>query len=202
MAQIFSRRPSIHTILGYTLPRTPRINKITNINTIGAQASAHGSLSFWSTEQPSSGRSGVVRFHHARILHKNTQTLKEKIGAAGLSVIASYGLFNTLYYFFAYLAILFSLPTPSTITSLSTALTHACTLLALVWAGSQVTKVPRAACAMACAPLMDRLLGKIRDVFRLYDKRQAFLYVLVPLCWLLFFLLIGISILSIMVVSS
>lgn len=160
----------------------------------------HGSLSFWSTQhqQPNSGRSGMITFRHCSPM-KDHKTIQEQIGAAGLSGIASYGLFNTLYYFFAYLAILYSLPRPADTTSLSTALPHVFKLLALVWAGSQVTKVPRAACALAFSPLMDRLLGWLRERLRLQNKRQAFLYILVPACWLLFFILIGISVVSFVV---
>ena len=158
----------------------------------------HGSLSFWSTQQPNSGRSGMITFRHCKPM-KDHKTLQEQIGAAGLSGIASYGLFNTLYYFCAYLAILYSLPRPADTTSLSAALPHVFKLLALVWAGSQVTKVPRAACALAFSPLMDRLLGWLRERLRLQNKRQAFLYILVPACWLLFFILIAISVVSFMV---
>lgn len=169
----------------------------------GDETQTYGSLTFWSI-QKHMGRSGVVTFRDVRTTSKKQQsryqTLKEQIGAAGVSGIASYGLFNTLYYFFAYLAVLFSLPKPATATtSLPSALTHVCTLLALVWAGSQVTKIPRAVCALACAPLMDRLLRWIRDVASLQNTRQAFLYVLVPMCWLLFFVLVGVSILFLMV---
>lgn len=190
LARVPRIRPSAHIYRSSITTRKRSSRNVCIYASVG-----HGSLSFWSTEeQPtSSGRSGVVRFRHSVTRHL---TLQEKIGAAGLSGIASYGLFNTLYYFFAYLAILYSLPKPSTITSTSTAVAHVLKLLALVWAGSQVTKVPRAACALACAPLMDRLLGVIRDGFKLGNKRQAFLYVLVPICWLLFFVLLGISILS------
>jgi len=120
---------------------------------------------------------------------------KERLAAYGLSGVASYGLFNTLYYFFSFLAVITSLPKPAAIDSLSLALRHVFKLLAIVWAGSQITKVPRAACALACAPLMDKLLDRIALAFKLGGgKRQAFLFVLVPFCWGLFFALLAISV--------
>lgn len=150
-----------------------------------------GNTNFW---QGGLGRPGRVTFYQSKRNTSQYKTLQEQIGAAGLSGVASYGLFNTLYYFFAFLVILFSLPKPTTITSASSAISHVFTLLAIVWAGSQVTKIPRAACALACVPLMDKFLGWIRQCLNLQNKREAFLYVLVPSCWLLFFSLLGISI--------
>lgn len=123
------------------------------------------------------------------------QTTRERLASYGLSGVASYGLFNTLYYVTAFLCILFTIPKPEAIDSLSVALQHVLKLLALVWAGSQVTKLPRAACALACAPFMDKLLEWIRSTLRLKSKRQSFFFVLVPFCWLLFFALITVSVL-------
>jgi hypothetical protein len=122
------------------------------------------------------------------------QSIQERLAAYGLSGVASYGLFNTLYYVVSFFVVLFTLPKPS-IDSFAVALQHVLKLLAVVWAGSQVTKLPRAACALGCAPLMDTLLEWLRTTLRLKGKREAFLYVLVPFCWLLFFSLLAISVL-------
>ena len=123
-------------------------------------------------------------------------SIKERLVAYGLSGVASYGLFNTLYYFVSFFLALAAFPKPAAVDTFTAAFQHVFKLLALVWAGSQVTKLPRAACALACAPLMDRLLGWISTTLRLKGgKRSAFFYVLVPLCWGLFFALLGISVL-------
>lgn len=126
----------------------------------------------------------------------NQGSIKERLAAYGLSGVASYGLFNTLYYFVSFFVALAAFPKPEAVDTFAVALQHVFKLLAFVWAGSQVTKLPRAACALACAPLMDRLLGWITTAFRLKGgKRAAFFYVLVPFCWGLFFALLGISVL-------
>lgn len=159
---------------------------------------AAGSASFH--EGSSQGRSGQIAFHsninssQNRLLSSwnNYKKLKEQLGAAGLSGLASYGVFNTLYYFCAYLVVFFTMEMPRDL-SLAQGGAYVIKLLAIVWAGSQVTKIPRAACAIACAPLMDRVLAWVRNALRLKSKRQAFVFVIVPACWSLFFVLLLIS---------
>ena len=123
------------------------------------------------------------------------RSIQERLAAYGLSGVASYGIFNTLYYVVSGSIAVVTIPRPA-VDTLAAALQHVLKLLAVVWAGSQVTKLPRAACALACAPMMDRLLGWISVVLRLKGgKRSAFLFVLVPLCWGLFFTLLAFSVL-------
>ena len=123
------------------------------------------------------------------------RSISERLAAYGLSGVASYGLFNTLYYVASGPIAVATFPRPA-VDTLAAALQHVLKLLAVVWAGSQVTKLPRAACALACAPLMDRLLGWISGVLLLKGgKRSAFLFVLMPLCWGLFFSLLAFSVL-------
>lgn len=159
---------------------------------------AAGSASFH--EGSSQGRSGQIMFH-SNIKRRqnglfsswtNYGKLKEQLGAAGLSGLASYGVFNTLYYFCAYLVVFFTMDMPGGL-SLAQGGAYVLKLLAVVWAGSQVTKVPRAACALACAPLMDGVLLWVRNALRLKSKRQAFVFVIVPACWSLFFVLLLVS---------
>lgn len=106
--------------------------------------------------------------------------------------MASYGVFNTLYYFCAYLVVFFTMDMPRDL-SMAQGGAYVIKLLAIVWAGSQVTKIPRAACALVCAPLMDRVLAWVSNALRLKSKRQAFVFVIVPACWSLFFVLLLIS---------
>lgn len=63
-------------------------------------------------------------------------------------------------------------------------------VFAMVWAGSQVTKLARAGAALAAAPLVDRGLGWLADSLKLKGKQQAFL-VLVAGCLSLAALLFG-----------
>lgn len=51
-------------------------------------------------------------------------------------------------------------------------------VIGMVWAGSQVTKLPRAAAALALAPAADAGLGAVQRSLRLGSKRSAFLVVL------------------------
>ena len=157
------------------------------------------------------GRAGVATFYDAPKSNNSGKSwfsrqkyrqLKEQLGAAGLSGIASYGVFNTLYYFFSYLGVFF-LSLPADVPSgpgrgIPWAIAYCTRLLMVVWGGSQITKVPRAACALAAAPAMDRLLAWIRDSLNLQNKRNAFLMVIVPACWVLFLLLIAISIITLL----
>jgi hypothetical protein len=130
----------------------------------------------------------------------SSSSYKQRLAAYGLSGVASYGVFNALYYCVSLLAVITSLPKPAAIDSLSLALRHVFKLLAIVWAGSQITKVPRAACALACAPLMDKLLERIAVRLNLGGgKRDAFFFVLVPFCWGLFFALVAISVIVVRV---
>ncbi len=123
------------------------------------------------------------------------RSIQERLAAYGLSGVASYGLFNTLYYVVSGSIAVATIPRPA-VDTLAAALQHVLKLLAVVWAGSQVTKLPRAACALACAPLMDRLLDWISKAVGLKGgKRSAFLFVLVPFCWGLFFTLLAFSVL-------
>lgn len=123
------------------------------------------------------------------------RSIQERLATYGLSGVASYGLFNTLYYVVVGSIAVATIPRPD-VDTVAAALQHVLKLLAVVWAGSQVTKLPRAACALACAPLMDRFLGWISKVVGLRGgKRSAFLFVLVPFCWGLFFTLLAFSVL-------
>ena len=46
-------------------------------------------------------------------------------------------------------------------------------VMAGVWAGSQVTKAPRAAAALMLAPLVDRLMGALQGALGLRSRRQV-----------------------------
>lgn len=68
-------------------------------------------------------------------------------------------------------------------------------VMAGVWAGSQVTKAPRAALALALAPLVDRLMGVLQRVLGLKSKNSVF-GVFVAACLSLAAALFGVVVLS------
>eukprot|EP00890_Picochlorum_soloecismus_P001108 jgi/Picsp_1/1999/NSC_05465-R1_hypothetical protein CHLNCDRAFT_135480 [Chlorella variabilis] len=101
------------------------------------------------------------------------KSIREKLGAAGLAGLAAYGLFNTLYYFLAFALVWSRLGSKA---AGGQGIIGACLTvtktLAVVWAGSQVTKVPRLLAALSASPLMDKLLGSLEKVFKLKSKQQ------------------------------
>ena len=111
-------------------------------------------------------------------------TIREKLSAAGLAGLVAYGLSNTLYYTVAFLFVWFKIaavtlrPGQGLLQSGKAVFST----LALVWAGSQVTKVPRALAALLAAPLVDRWLTWLRDRFKLPSKRSAFVRIVLPAC--------------------
>lgn len=123
------------------------------------------------------GRSGVATFRDknaASIWSMDYKSIKEKLGAAGLAGLAAYGLFNTLYYFLAFILV-WSRLGPSAVggQGIIGACVTVTKTLAVVWAGSQVTKVPRLLAALSTAPFMDKLLGLFQNVFKLRSKKQV-----------------------------
>lgn len=60
----------------------------------------------------------------------------------------------------------------------------------MVWAGSQVTKLLRAAGALALAPLVDGALDLAVERLKLRNKRQAF-FLVVSICIAVALLLFG-----------
>lgn len=122
------------------------------------------------------------------------KNLKQNLAAAGLSGIASYGICNTLYYSFAFVVVWFSVANIPRGQGIAFATTNAFKTLAIVWAGSQITKVPRAAAALVLSPAMDRILAWIRDTFNMMNKRRAFFLVIVPACWLLIASILALSV--------
>jgi len=122
--------------------------------------------------------------------------LKAKLAAAGLSGVASYGIFNTLYYTIAFILVWYGVARVPKGQGIAVAAAAATKTLAIVWAGSQVTKLPRAGAALLAAPAVDKLLSFLKHTFRLKGKQQVFLYIIVPACWLTIACTMGGSILS------
>ena len=111
----------------------------------------------------------------------------QELGVAG---VAAYGLLNTFYYASAFLYAWFWIAKVPSGAGMAAAVRAFITTMALVWAGSQVTKLPRAAAAVMLAPLVDRGMDRLQRLLRLPSKRAAFL-VIVAACLGLALVLFG-----------
>ena len=111
----------------------------------------------------------------------------QELGVAG---VAAYGLLNTFYYASAFLYVWFCIAKVPPGAGLAAAARAFVATLALVWGGSQVTKLPRAAAAVMLAPLVDRGMDRLQRLLRLPSKRSAFL-VIVAACLSLAVVLFG-----------
>ncbi|KAF5742478.1 hypothetical protein HS088_TW09G00527 [Tripterygium wilfordii] len=99
----------------------------------------------------------------------------EKLRRYGISGILAYGLLNTAYYLTTFLVVWFYVaPVPAKIGYLAAA-KRFLKVMAMVWAGSQVTKLVRAAGALAVAPFVDRGLSWFTVKFKFESQWKAFM---------------------------
>ncbi|KAK9735080.1 hypothetical protein RND81_04G182300 [Saponaria officinalis] len=100
----------------------------------------------------------------------STTKVLEQLKRYGVSGILSYGLLNTAYYLTTFLTVWFYFaPAPGKMGYLS-AVSRFLKVMAMVWAGSQVTKLFRAAGALALAPIVDKGLSWFTVKFK-FDSR-------------------------------
>ncbi|PSS35233.1 Uncharacterized protein CEY00_Acc02433 [Actinidia chinensis var. chinensis] len=110
-----------------------------------------------------------------------TAEILQKLKRYGVSGILSYGLLNTAYYSTAFLLVWFYVsPSPGKMGYLAAAKRFV-KIMAMVWAGSQVTKVARAGGALALAPVVDRGLCWFTAKFEFESQGKAFMAI-VGLC--------------------
>ena len=100
--------------------------------------------------------------------------LKERLARYGLAGVLAYGLTNTAYYTCMFLFAWTCIAKVPHGLGLAGAAQKFAEVFAITWAGSQVTKAPRAALALALAPLADRLLDAARARLGLGSRRRAF----------------------------
>ncbi|KAL8117029.1 hypothetical protein AgCh_023279 [Apium graveolens] len=94
----------------------------------------------------------------------------EKLRRYGLSGLLSYGLLNTAYYLSTFLLVWFYVvPAPGKL-GYPAAVKRFFKLLAMVWAGSQVTKLIRAAGALALAPFVEKGLSWLTVNFKFQSE--------------------------------
>ncbi|XP_034704660.1 uncharacterized protein LOC117928763 [Vitis riparia] len=106
-------------------------------------------------------------------LHTSKDLLK-KLKRYGISGILSYGLLNTAYYLTTFLLVWFYIaPAPGRMGYLA-AVERFVKIMAMVWAGSQVTKLVRAGGALALAPIVDRGLSWFTLKFKFESQGKAF----------------------------
>nr|XP_004516531.1 uncharacterized protein LOC101500524 isoform X3 [Cicer arietinum] len=98
-----------------------------------------------------------------------------KLKRYGVSGILSYGLLNTAYYLTTFLFVWFYIAPAQGKMGYTSAVKRFLKLLAMVWAGSQVTKLARAAGALAMAPFVDRGLSWFTDKFKFQSQGKAFM---------------------------
>ncbi|XP_068664052.1 uncharacterized protein [Aristolochia californica] len=114
--------------------------------------------------------------------------LLEKLKRYGVSGILSYGLLNTVYYLSTFVLVWFYVaPAPGGMGYIAAA-KRFLKVTAMVWAGSQVTKVARVGGALALAPLVDSGLSWFTVKFNFASQRKAFVSI-VGFCFGLAFLL-------------
>lgn len=141
------------------------------------QANASVSPGPGSLQFVGAGKMGTVSFTSST----KAGSVWDHLASAGLAGIVAYGLFNTLYYIIAFLLV-FNLAKVPSGQGLAASAQAAAKILAVVWAGSQVTKLPRAGAALLAVPFVDALLNLIKRKFKLASKRDAFLRVIFPTC--------------------
>ncbi|XP_061980221.1 uncharacterized protein LOC133700648 isoform X2 [Populus nigra] len=101
--------------------------------------------------------------------------LLKKLKRYGISGILSYGLLNTAYYLTTFLLVWFYIaPAPGKMGYFAAA-ERFLKVMAMVWAGSQVTKLVRAGGALALAPFVDSGLSWFTVKFKFESQEKAFI---------------------------
>ncbi|CAI5462693.1 unnamed protein product [Closterium sp. Yama58-4] len=112
-----------------------------------------------------------------------TAELLGKLQSFGVAGVLSYGLFNTVYYIFAFLFVfLYVAPSPRGL-GLAAAAKNFLKVFAVVWAGSQVTKLVRAGGALMLAPFMERGIAALSSSTGVFKSRGQAVAALVAFCF-------------------
>ncbi|OMO62862.1 hypothetical protein COLO4_32863 [Corchorus olitorius] len=118
----------------------------------------------------------------------SSKEVLKKLRRYGISGVLSYGLLNTAYYLTTFLLVWFYVaPVPGRMGYMA-AVERFLKVMAMVWAGSQVTKLIRAGGALALAPFVDRGLSWFTAKFKFESQGKAFT-VIVGFCFGLAFML-------------
>ncbi|KAM0952519.1 hypothetical protein DsansV1_C02g0013891 [Dioscorea sansibarensis] len=112
----------------------------------------------------------------------SSKDLMQRLKRYGVAGVLSYGLLNTVYYLTTFLLVWFYVaPAPGRM-GYAAAVQRFLKIMAMVWAGSQVTKIIRAGCALTLAPIVDKGLSWFTVKFNLKSEGKAFTMI-VGLCF-------------------
>ncbi|CDP20813.1 unnamed protein product [Coffea canephora] len=104
-----------------------------------------------------------------------TNEILKRLKRYGVAGVLSYGLLNTCYYLSTFLFVwLYVAPAPGRMGYVAAA-ERFLKILAMVWAGSQVTKLIRAGWALALAPAVDRGLSWFTIKYKFKSQGKAFM---------------------------
>ncbi|KAL0397372.1 UNVERIFIED_CONTAM: hypothetical protein Scaly_0185600 [Sesamum calycinum] len=174
-------RPSVR-IFRMSLSARPHLLALCSANsshTDSPESSDFGSS--YVEKEGSNGKDGKFR----AVSSNEILTRLKRYGIAG---ILSYGLLNTVYYLTTFLVVWFYVtPAPERMGYLA-AVERFLKVMAMVWAGSQVTKLIRAGGALALAPFVDRGLSWFTAKFGFESQGKAFMAI-AGLCFGLAFLM-------------
>ncbi|KAI7735201.1 hypothetical protein M8C21_030858 [Ambrosia artemisiifolia] len=117
---------------------------------------------------------GSGEYNESQRKPSSSSEILEKLRRYGISGILSYGLLNTVYYLSAFLVAWYYIaPAPGKM-GYWAAVKRFVKLMAMVWAGSQVTKLVRAGGALALAPVVDKGLTWFMVKFKFRSQAKAF----------------------------
>uniref|UniRef100_A0A0E0B3J2 Uncharacterized protein n=1 Tax=Oryza glumipatula TaxID=40148 RepID=A0A0E0B3J2_9ORYZ len=126
------------------------------------------------TEQSQGGSTGSINHGKYSTRSFSSKDLLERLKRYGAAGVLSYGLLNTVYYVTTFLLVWFIFsPAPGKM-GYAAAVERFLKLVAMVWAGSQVTKIFRAGGALALAPFVDRGLRWFTVRFNFKSEGKAF----------------------------
>lgn len=118
------------------------------------------------------------------------KSLQQKLANAGTAGIAAYGFLNGVYYS-SVMTVVWIASVKELKTSLSAVqllsqrtpivLAHMSKVIALVWAGSQITKLFRLSGAIVLSPVADKVLNWITSKFNIQSNSKLLFYVTVSL---------------------
>ncbi|XP_047047675.1 uncharacterized protein LOC124652679 [Lolium rigidum] len=141
-------------------------------------------LNIEETKQPLGSSTGTRNYGKDILRFFQPKELLEKLKRYGAAGVLAYGLLNTVYYVTTFLLVWFRFsPAPGRM-GYAAAVERFLKLMAMVWAGSQVTKVLRAGGALAMAPFVDRGLKWFTIKFNFKSEGKAFATI-VGLCFAL-----------------
>ncbi|XP_076899714.1 uncharacterized protein LOC143553654 [Bidens hawaiensis] len=126
------------------------------------------------TSSSSIEQQGSAEINESQRKSSSSSEILEKLRRYGISGILSYGLLNTAYYLSAFLVTWFYIAPAPVKMGYWAAVKRFVKVMAMVWAGSQVTKLVRAGGALALAPIVDKGLILFMDKFKFKSQAKAF----------------------------